>query len=164
MRTNPVGHQSCFPSMSYETRMKGFVGCFIIGWILSFCSVIAISIANINGFVLLYSFGNAVSIFATMFLMGPLRQLKSMFAPVRLLATLVFLGMLVTTIVVAIQTQNFVIVLVCVLLQFVAGLWYAISYIPYGEYTLSKGNCCRTNALRTAREMILSLCFNRGGV
>jgi len=138
-------NQSCFPSMSYETRIKGFVVCFVIGWILSFCSVIAISFGNINGFVLLYSFGNAIAIFATVFLMGPWRQLKNMFAQVRILATLVFLGMLITTIVVAVQTKNFVIVLVCVILQFFAGLWYSISYIPY------------------ARQMVLSICFGGSG-
>ena len=100
---------------------------------MSFCSVIAISFANINGFVLLYSFGNAVAIFATMFLMGPWRQFKNMFAPVRIVATLVFLGLLVATIVVAVRTQNFIVVLVMVILQFFAGLWYSLSYIPYGE-------------------------------
>ena len=128
--------QSCFPSMSYETRIKGFVFCFIAGWVLSFCSVIAVSMLNINGFVLLYSFGNVTSIFATMFLMGPMRQLQNMCAKVRVVATLVFLGMLVTTIVIAVQTQNFIAVLICIILQFLAGLWYSLSYIPYGEFFL----------------------------
>lgn len=120
--------------MSYETRIQGFVLCFIMGWILSFCSVIAISMVNIPGFVLLYSFGNIISIFATLFLMGPMRQLKSMFAPVRVVATIVFIGMLIATIIVAIKTRNFVLVLICVILQFFAGLWYSLSYIPYGTF------------------------------
>lgn len=113
--------------------MRGFLACFILGSILSFVSVIAMSVGNLNGFVVLYSLGNAVAIFATMFLMGPWRQLKNMFAKVRVLATLIFLGLLIGTIVVAFRTRNFVAVLIMVILQFFAGLWYSISYIPYGK-------------------------------
>ena len=133
--------QSCFPSMSYESRLKGFVMCFITGWVLSFCSVIAVSLGNINGFVLLYSFGNVIAILATGFLMGPCRQLKSMFASVRIVATLIFIGLLIGTIVVAVQTKNFVAVLIMVILQFFAGLWYSLSYIPFGKSTTMNISC-----------------------
>jgi Got1/Sft2-like family len=122
--------------MSYETRIKGFVSCFVLGWIMSFCSVIAMSFGNINGFVLLYSFGNVIAMFATMFLMGPWRQIQNMCARIRIFATFIFIGMLITTIVVAFKTRNVIAVLMCIILQFFAGLWYSISYIPYGRSTV----------------------------
>jgi len=159
--------------MSYQTRLRGFVACFILGWVLSFCSVIAVSLGNINGFVLLYSLGNAVAIFATMFLMGPMRQLRAMFAPVRVIATLIFLGLLVGTIVVAVQTKNFVAVLICVILQFLAGVWYSISYIPYGEFVMLSNSAeerfkltlfgvWSSRIIIIAREMVLSICCPAG--
>jgi hypothetical protein len=134
---------------------------------MSFCSVIAMSFGNINGFVILYSFGNVVAICATGFLMGPMKQLKSMFAPVRIIATLVFIGLLITTLVVAFQTKNFIAVMICVILQFFAGLWYSISYIPYGEFQLLHFTCTLKVTNREnypAREMILSMFCNRGSV
>ena len=75
-----------------------------------------------------------------MFLMGPMRQFKRMFKPVRRIATAVYLGMLVITVVVAFtlghQDGGKIIVLICVFVQFCAAMWYTASYIPYGRKML----------------------------
>jgi hypothetical protein len=42
-------------------------------------------------FAVLYSIGNVVALSSTLFLMGPVNQLKRMFAPTRLIATIVML-------------------------------------------------------------------------
>jgi len=139
-------NESCCPKVSYETRLKGFFGCFISGWLLSFCSVIAISLGNISGFVLLYSLGNIVALLSTLFLMGPWKQLKNMFSSGRIFATLIFLGMIAVTIVVAFKTKNVGAVVGCVLLQLMAGLWYTLSYIPF------------------ARQMVINLCSSGAGL
>lgn len=126
-------NKSCFPTMSYESRIKGFVALFAMGWILSIVGVIAISFGNVTGFVLLYSFGNVVALSSTFFLMGPWRQLKSMCDRVRIVATLAFIGLVVATLVVGLTTGNLVGVIVCVVAQFFAGLWYSLSYIPFAR-------------------------------
>jgi hypothetical protein len=49
-------------------------------------------------FAFLYSVGSLCSIGSTMFLMGPLKQLKKMFDPVRAVATIFFLFSVAMTI------------------------------------------------------------------
>lgn len=126
-------NKSCFPTMSYEKRFQGFVALFVMGWILSIVGVVAISFGNITGFVILYTFGNVIALCSTFFLMGPWRQLKSMCDRVRIIATLVFVGMMVATLVVGLTTNNLAGVIVCAVCQFFAGLWYSLSYIPFAR-------------------------------
>jgi hypothetical protein len=60
-----------------------------------------ITIANPVRFAILYSFGNLVSLCATMFLMGPVKQFKNMFDEKRRVATIVYLCALTATLVIA---------------------------------------------------------------
>ncbi|CAF1156249.1 unnamed protein product, partial [Didymodactylos carnosus] len=54
---------------------------------------------NLIGFAVLYTFANILSLGSTIFLMGPLNQLKKMFAETRIFATIVFLICLIMTLV-----------------------------------------------------------------
>lgn len=133
-------NDSCCPSMSMETRLYGFVGCFLAGWVLSFFSMFALSTLNINAFVVMYSLGNITVLLSMGFLMGPMRQLRGMFAQTRIIGTIVYLGALVATLVVALRTHNLPATIVCVVIQFFASVWYAISYIPFARQAVM--NCC----------------------
>lgn len=119
--------------LSYKTRLIGFASCCAIGIVISFLSFI--TIANPVRFAVLYSFGNLVSLAATMFLMGPVKQFKNMFDEKRRVATIVYLSALVATLVIALwQGKKLVIlVLLLVVVQFLALIWYTLSYIPYGR-------------------------------
>ncbi len=64
-----------------------------------------ITIGNPVKFAILYSFGNIVSLCATMFLMGPCKQFKNMFDEKRRIATIVYLSALAATLVVAIWVR-----------------------------------------------------------
>lgn len=68
-----------------------------------------------------------------MFLVGPWKQTKNMFKEKRIVATSIYLVMLVITLVVAFKLQNGALVLICVFIQFLAMLWYSISYIPFAR-------------------------------
>ncbi len=146
-----------------------------------------ITIANPVRFAVLYSFGNLVSLAATMFLMGPVKQFKNMFDEKRRVATIVYLSALVATLVIALwqgkklgtsrawcdtRTRDaplpraspphttprhshaglmvllrclshppsppccpppVILVLLLVVVQFLALIWYTLSYIPYGR-------------------------------
>ncbi|KAM4711340.1 uncharacterized protein FYW61_021776 isoform 1-T1 [Anableps anableps] len=86
-------------SLAWGTRMKGFLICFILG---ALCSILATCLLWIPGFGLpvfavLYTLGNLCALASTMFLIGPLRQLKNMCAKVRALATVIMLVCLVLT-------------------------------------------------------------------
>ncbi|XP_027760165.1 vesicle transport protein SFT2B isoform X2 [Empidonax traillii] len=82
-------------SLSWGTRVKGFVACFAIGCL---CSVLGSCLLWIPRkglilFAVFYTLGNIASIGSTLFLMGPMKQLKKMFEPTRLIATVVMLKM-----------------------------------------------------------------------
>uniref|UniRef100_A0A3P9P4U0 Vesicle transport protein n=1 Tax=Poecilia reticulata TaxID=8081 RepID=A0A3P9P4U0_POERE len=86
-------------TLAWGTRMKGFLICFILGAV---CSILATCLLWIPGFGLpvfavLYTVGNLCALASTMFLIGPLRQLKNMCAKVRALATTIMLVCLVLT-------------------------------------------------------------------
>lgn len=59
-------------SLSRATRVKGFVGCFCLGFLISCMSTLALwSIPmKITQFAIFYSIGNLVALFSTAFLMG----------------------------------------------------------------------------------------------
>ncbi|XP_039244387.1 vesicle transport protein SFT2B isoform X2 [Pipra filicauda] len=112
-------------SLGWGTRVKGFVACFAIGCL---CSILGSCLLWIPKkglilFAVFYTLGNIASIGSTLFLMGPMKQLKRMFEPTRLIATTVMLAGLA--------------LLFCIL-QFFAMAWYSISFIPYARDAVKK--------------------------
>ncbi|KAF8275247.1 hypothetical protein EI94DRAFT_1712661 [Lactarius quietus] len=82
-------------------------------------------IGGLGSFAVLYALGTVVSLIGTGFLIG--QQLKLMFKPVRVVATIVFLAMIVMIFVSAF-----------VLAAYLAFLWYTLSYIPYARSAVLK--------------------------
>ncbi|XP_036801954.1 vesicle transport protein SFT2A isoform X1 [Oncorhynchus mykiss] len=79
-------------TLSYGTRLKWFVICFVSGIL---CSILGTALLFLpNGtklFAVFYTLGNLAALSSTCFLMGPVKQLKRMFEPTRLIATCVVL-------------------------------------------------------------------------
>ncbi|XP_017389578.1 vesicle transport protein SFT2B isoform X2 [Cebus imitator] len=80
-------------SLSWGTRIKGFIACFAIGILCSLLGTFLLWVPRkgLHLFAVFYTFGNIASIGSTIFLMGPLKQLKRMFEPTRLIATIMVL-------------------------------------------------------------------------
>ena len=57
---------------------------------------------------------------STAFLVGPMRQFKNMFANRRIVATMIFLVMMILTLVVAIKAHSIILSLMFIILQFLA--------------------------------------------
>ena len=74
-----------------------------------------------------------------------------MFKETRLIATIVYLGALVMTLVSAILLRNALLTLICVSVQFCAYIWYAASYIPFGRKIIKK--CCKC-MYKSAKEAV----------
>ncbi|XP_077401139.1 vesicle transport protein SFT2B-like isoform X2 [Vanacampus margaritifer] len=126
-------------TLSWGTRIKGFLLCFILGIL---CSVLGTCMLWLPGFGLvmfavLYSVGNICALASTMFLIGPCRQLKNMCAKERALATIIMLVCLVLTLCSAFWWKNNGLALLFCGLQFVAFTWYGLSYIPFARRTNS---------------------------
>ena len=90
-------------------------------------------------FSILYTLGNIVALASTCFLMGPVNQIKKMFAPNRWIATSLMLLFLVLTLVCAWGFHKKGLTVLFCIMQFCAMTWYSISYIPYARDAVIKG-------------------------
>jgi hypothetical protein len=86
--------------------------------------------------------GAICSIASTLFLMGPVSQCKSMFQKTRIIATIVYLGSIVMTLVMALVVKIVGLVLLAILIQMLALFWYSISFIPYARTAIC--SCCKS--------------------
>ncbi len=127
-------NESIFPSLSYRTRLIGFCTCFCGGMILSIVSLIFLWTAKLTGFAVIYTTVNLLSIFALMFLVGPAKQCATMFDKTRVIATAVYFTTMICTLIVAFVAPNpGLACIILVVIQFLAGTWYALSYIPFAR-------------------------------
>ncbi len=132
----------CHPS-----RLKiGFGSCFAFGMLISFLSTL--QMAKPTSFGLLYTLGNIVSVMATGFLIGPKRQLKGAFEKKRALATVIFIISMIGTLVAALYWKITIVVIIFIIFQFCALVWYTASYIPFAQsfITSTLQACCRRGA------------------
>ncbi len=140
-------NESCFPGLTYQQRLTGFVVCFAAGCLISILSSLFLWTANIKGFAIFYTLGNLMAILSTLFLMGPKRQCAAMWKQHRAGATAIyFLSMICTLIIAFVATHPAPACLVLTLIQFCAGCWYGLSYVPY------------------ARQLVLTCCKDQAGV
>uniref|UniRef100_H2YFZ3 Vesicle transport protein n=1 Tax=Ciona savignyi TaxID=51511 RepID=H2YFZ3_CIOSA len=132
------GGDSMCPSLSWETRIKGFVICCVIGILLSIIGSITLFFGGLVSFALLYSCGTLVALGSTLFLRGPLSQLKSMFKETRIFASITMIVMIILTLCSAFAWKNAGLCLLFCVLQFLAFAWYSISYIPFARDAVKK--------------------------
>uniref|UniRef100_A0A672YP55 Vesicle transport protein n=1 Tax=Sphaeramia orbicularis TaxID=375764 RepID=A0A672YP55_9TELE len=111
-------------TLSYSTRLKWFVICFAAGIL---CSILGTALLFLPGgiklFAVFYTLGNIAALSSTCFLMGPLKQLKRMFEPTRLIATIVMLLCLVLTLCAAFWWNKRGLAIIFCILQFLAMTW-----------------------------------------
>jgi hypothetical protein len=73
-----------------------------------------------------------------MFLMGPLRQIKKMFAQTRIFATLAVFLFMILTLMAGFWWRKIALAIIFCILQFLAFTWYSISYIPFARDVVKK--------------------------
>ncbi|XP_051773668.1 vesicle transport protein SFT2A [Ctenopharyngodon idella] len=133
-------------TLGFGTRVKWFVICFAAGIL---CSILGTALlflpkAGIKLFAVFYTLGNIAAISSTCFLMGPFKQLKRMFEPTRLIATIMMLLFLVLTLCAVFWWNKKGLAIIFCILQFLAMTWYSISYIPFARDAVMK---CFTTCL-----------------
>jgi hypothetical protein len=131
-------------SFSWETRIKGFIGCFVLGCVMSIMATCLLWLpSGLALFAVFYTLGNLISLASTCFLMGPINQAKKMFSETRWIATLVMLLFFALTLMAALWWHRAVLALIFCALQFLAMTWYSISYIPYARNAVKgcAGSC-----------------------
>jgi len=120
-------------TLSWRQRAIGFGICFGLGLFFSFLSLMFLTTFQLTSFAVLYSIGSILSLGSTAFLMGPVKQLKQMFDSGRIWATLVYLGSIAGTLAVAFTIGSVILVIILLIIQFLAMIWYCVTYIPGGQ-------------------------------
>ena len=144
--------KSTCPSLSYETRLYGFLLCLIFGALLSGFGTVFFFLGRIKPFAIYYSVGSLVGLFSSFFIVGPMRQCSLMFSKNRWIATSVYICLILATLYVATQTEGQLddklrklLIILCIVLQYLAAMWYGLSFIPFGR-TVMKNliafTCC----------------------
>lgn len=121
-------------TFSWTTRIKGFVICFVVGILMSLLGSFALFLSGgVTVFAIFYTLGNIISMLSTCFLMGPFKQIKKMFSPTRVIATIIVIVSIALTLVAAIVLQKALLALLFIIIQSLAMTWYSLSYIPYAR-------------------------------
>eukprot|EP00927_Polykrikos_kofoidii_P078854 TRINITY_DN75652_c0_g1_i1.p1 TRINITY_DN75652_c0_g1~~TRINITY_DN75652_c0_g1_i1.p1 ORF type:complete len:274 (+),score=24.44 TRINITY_DN75652_c0_g1_i1:91-822(+) len=128
------------PSLTMKQRVIGFTVCFGIGMLLdllSFGRLAQLLKGKAGRFAVMYTTGNIIALTGTFFLAGPRRQYQRMSHDSRWVASMIFLISMILTIVVASTDTTLkgrtLFILVCVVVQWTALVWYGLSYIPFGR-------------------------------
>ncbi|XP_030638320.1 SFT2 domain containing 2b [Chanos chanos] len=127
-------------TLGWGSRVKGFIVCFAIGVLFSVLGTCLLWVprTGLILFAVMYSLGNIASLASTMFLMGPLKQVKRMCDKTRALATAIMITCLVLTLCAAFWWKNKGLALLFCILQFLAFTWYGLSYIPFARDAVIK--------------------------
>ncbi|KAI9907352.1 hypothetical protein PsorP6_016134 [Peronosclerospora sorghi] len=155
---NELG-QEC--GLTKRQRLYGAISCYVFGALCGFFSTLMLwgGPKHVKQFAFFYTLGSLCSIGSSLFLIGPLRQLKIMCMPVRRVACCIWMGSMCTTLLIAFGFPKAgPLVLFVVIMQYAAMLWYGASFIPYGRAILRKG-CSRGASYLTQLE--IGMC--RGG-
>eukprot|EP00933_Yihiella_yeosuensis_P014698 TRINITY_DN13066_c1_g1_i1.p1 TRINITY_DN13066_c1_g1~~TRINITY_DN13066_c1_g1_i1.p1 ORF type:complete len:193 (-),score=31.37 TRINITY_DN13066_c1_g1_i1:39-617(-) len=146
--------ESCCPRITLRQRLFGWLCCFGMGLLLqaaSFGSVVRALMGHPGHFALVYTLGNMVAMTGTFFLAGPAKQMRNMTQKNRAKNSAVFIGAMLATLVAVEATPFFgraLLILLLVVVQWMALVWYTLSYIPYGRTMARKflrkgfGWCC----------------------
>nr|PIL99595.1 SFT2 family protein [Toxoplasma gondii COUG] len=126
----------CFPPLTLTERLLGWLTCFAGGLVIS--SLALGSFQDLvrgksTKFAVAYTLGNCVGLLGTAFLVGFRRQLEGMTEKSRLWSSGVFAGSIVGTLFCAIFFPVAPLVILCLIIQWLAYIWYSLSYIPYGR-------------------------------
>lgn len=124
------------PSMSFKHRLIAFAVCFGIGGLIALSSMFAwvdLMKGKPTQFAIRYSLGDIISLCGTFFIVGPKRQLKMMTDPTRRITAAVYILAMAMTLVCALVIKNALLTLLAIIVQFLAMLWYILSFIPFAR-------------------------------
>ncbi|KAF8643615.1 hypothetical protein HU200_066669 [Digitaria exilis] len=122
-------------SLSPVQRIYAFAACLVAGLALMILSFI-VFVRPIK-FAVMFTFGNILAIGSTAFVMGPQKQLRMMFDPVRLYATAIYVGCVILALIFALGIHDKLLTLIAIICEICALFWYSLSYIPFARRMVS---------------------------
>ncbi|CAL4952403.1 unnamed protein product [Urochloa decumbens] len=122
-------------SLSPLQRIYAFAACLVAGLALMILSFIVF--ARPIKFAVMFTFGNMLAVGSTAFVMGPQKQLRMMFDPVRLYATAIYVGCVLLALIFALWLHDKLLTLIAIICEICALFWYSLSYIPFARRMVS---------------------------
>ncbi|XP_010925720.1 uncharacterized protein [Elaeis guineensis] len=131
-------------SLSPLQRLYGFAACLVAGLACMLLSLIVFS--KPIKFAVMFTFGNILAVGSTAFLIGPGRQVRMMLDPVRVYATVIYIGCVILALVCALWIHNKLLALLAIISETCALIWYSLSYVPFARRMVSELliSCCDT--------------------
>ncbi|PFH34527.1 SFT2 family protein [Besnoitia besnoiti] len=129
----------CFPPLTLTERLLGWLTCFLGGLVISSLALGSFQ-DLIRGkstkFAVAYTLGNCVGLLGTAFLVGFRRQMEGMMEKSRLWCSLAFAASIIGTLLCSVFLPVAPLVILCLIVQWLAYIWYSLSYIPYGRESI----------------------------
>ncbi|EAL61958.1 hypothetical protein ACTFIW_009013 [Dictyostelium discoideum] len=125
-------------SLTFTQRVIGFAVCAALGLLFAFLSLMFF--ISPTTFALLFTLGDILMVMATGFIVGPIKQIKNMAEPHRIICAIVFVASMILTLVAVFLDWGIILVIFFILFQVASLLYYTFSYIPYGRQCL-RGMC-----------------------
>jgi hypothetical protein len=122
--------------ISQKQRMYGFIMSIGLGLFCITLSTLFLPsiLLTSRKFAFLYTLGNLLLVGSTMFLVGPVQQIKTMFGNrERLIPSCVYCFSMIITLICAIQGWNVAVIMTFIIIQLIAMGWYILTYIPFGQ-------------------------------
>lgn len=126
------------PSLTMQQRVIGFVCCVVFAGLLSTLSFVVLFQKEYLTFGVLNTVANIFALGSSLFLAGPKKQVKKMFEETRYIATSVYLLTMVFTFIAALWIKSPPLTIVSVIVQYLALVWYGLSYIPGARTVIKK--------------------------
>mmetsp|Transcript_3920 Transcript_3920/g.7573 ORF Transcript_3920/g.7573 Transcript_3920/m.7573 type:complete len:194 (-) Transcript_3920:14-595(-) len=134
MQTEAERNDSLFPDLTMQQRLYGVLACFSAGLLVSALSSMFLWSFKTRQFAVFYTIGNILAMGSTLFLVGPRRQCTVMFKNERRIATCVYFFAMFLTLITAFSLEHAAApCLVLIIIQFSAGVWYTLSFIPFAR-------------------------------
>lgn len=127
------------PNLGMKQRLFGCACCFLAGQLLQFLAVTAaagVLVGHPGRFARCYSMGNMMMVSGSFFLSGPKRQCNKIREKDRAPTFCAFISAMVLTLTVVYSSPflgRALLILLLVVVQWCAQVWYILSYVPYGH-------------------------------
>ena len=147
--TGVSSNTSMCPDLDFKTRIIGFVISFFLGIFMMISSISQLFTLAMGGqrwFAIWYTCGNCVCLSSTFFLMGPKRQCDNMMKPERKLTSMILFISMGSCLILAFTGISKLIIMILIIVQFLALLWYVLSYIPGAQKLCS--SCIKSKISR----------------
>lgn len=130
---------ACCPRLGFKQRLFGCACCFLVGQLIQFCSfgaVAGVFMGHPGRFACLYTMSNIMMMAASFFLSGPQAQCRKIKAKDRFKTSFIYFATMVLTMTMVFSHHFFgrpLLIMLCVAVQWMALVWYVLSFVPYGH-------------------------------